>query len=384
MSAPIIIVGAGQAAAQAAATLRAEGFAGEIALYGEEPYPPYQRPPLSKACLGGEIEEARLELKPAGFYTERQIAVHTGTRVAEILPREKAIVLADGRRRPYGALLIATGARARALPVPGADLLGVHALRGVDDMRHLRADCRPGARLVIIGGGYIGLETAAQTRSMGLDVTVVEGQPRLLARVACAEISAFVRDLHQRHGIAIRTGIGVAAIRGAERVSAVELADGTLLSADLVLAAVGAVPDTALAAAAGLALDNGVMTDAATRTSAPDIFAAGDAASFPSRRYGRRVRLESVQNAFDQGKVAATVMAGGTVTYDPVPWFWSDQHEVKLQIAGLLDGFTRSEREGDPAAGRFSIRYFAGERLLAVCSVNDSRSHMLARRLLAG
>lgn len=384
MSAPIIIVGGGQAAAQAVATLRARGFSGEIALYGDEPYAPYQRPPLSKACLGGEMDEARLELKPAGFYAERQVAVHCGARVAGIRPQEKAFVLADGRQRRYGALLIATGARARPLPVPGADLQGVHVLRGIDDMRHLRAGCRPGARLVIIGGGYIGLETAAQTRKMGLDVTVVEGQPRLLARVACGEISAFVRDLHERHGTVIRTGIGVAAIRGVGRVRAVALADGTLLPADLVLAAVGAVPDTALAAAAGLALDNGVMTDDATRTSIPDIFAAGDVASFPSRRYGRRVRLESVQNAFDQATAAATVMAGGVATYDPVPWFWSDQHGVKLQIAGLLDGFTRSEREGDPAAGRFSIRYYAGERLLAVCSVNDPRSHMRARRELAG
>jgi len=383
MSAPIVIIGAGQAAAQAAASLRAEGYAGALRIHGDEPYPPYQRPPLSKAYLADELSEDRLELKAPKFYADQQIELVLSSKVARIRPAEKCVELADGRTEPYAALLIATGTRARPLKVPGAGLDGVHVLRSIDDVKRLRAAAAPGARLVIIGGGYVGLEVAAKARKLGLDVTVVEGQGRLLARVACATISDFARTLHEGHGVRVLLAAGVARLAGTERVTGVELADGRLLPADLVLAAVGAVPHAELAAAAGLALDNGVRVDATTRTSAPDIFAAGDVASFPSRLYGRRVRLESVQNAIDQAKAAAKAMLGQAVTYDPVPWFWSDQYDVKLQIAGLIDGFTRTECEGDIAAGRFSVRYFAADRLIAVCSINDPKSHMLARRALA-
>lgn len=383
MSAPVVIVGAGQAAAQAATSLRGEGFAGEIVLVGDEPYLPYQRPPLSKAYLGDEMTEDRLELKAPKFYADQSVEVRLGTRVTRILPAGQVVELADGTSLAYGALLIATGTRARALPVTGADLAGVFSIRTIDDVKHFRAAARPGARLVIIGGGYIGLEVAAKAKKLGLDVTVVEGQPRLLARVACGTISSFARDLHAGHGVAILTGMGVAAITGADRVTGVELADGRVLPADLVLSAVGAVPNAELAADAGLALENGIRVDAATRTSLPHIYAAGDVASFPSRLYGRRVRLESVQNAIDQAKAAAKAITGASVAYDPVPWFWSDQHDVKLQIAGLLEGHDRTEVEGDVAAGRFCVRYFAGPRLIAVCSVNDPKSHMLARRALA-
>lgn len=383
MSAPLTIVGAGQAAAQAIASLRAEGFAGDIALYGDEPYLPYQRPPLSKAYLGDEMSEERLELKAPKFYAESGVEVHLDTRVTRLLPAEKAVELAGGARRPYSTLILATGTRARALPVPGADLPGVHSIRSIDDVKRFRAGAVAGARLVIIGGGYIGLEVAAKARKLGLEVTLVEGQPRLLARVACATISDFARALHEGHGVTLLTGTGVARLVGTDRVSGVELSDGRVLPADLVLTAVGAVPNTELAAEAGIALDNGIKVDAQARASIADVYAIGDVASFPSALYGRRVRLESVQNAIDQAKAAAKAIAGAAVTYDPVPWFWSDQYDVKLQIAGLLDGFTRTECEGDIAAGRFSVRYFADERLIAVCSVNDPKSHMLARRALA-
>jgi len=383
MSAPVVIVGAGQAAAQAVASLRTEGFTGDILVFGDEPYLPYQRPPLSKAYLGDEMTEDRLELKAPRFYTDQKAEIRTGARVARLLPADKAVELADGTRQPYSALLLATGTRARPLPVPGAELAGVHAIRGIDDVKRFRAACAPGARLVIIGGGYIGLETAAKAKKLGLDVTVVEGQPRLLARVACPTISDFARDLHTGNGVSILTGMGVARLPGTERVTGVELSDGRVLPADLVLSAVGALPNAELAAEAGLAIENGVRVGPDTATSVPGIFAAGDVASFPSALYGRRVRLESVQNAIDQAKAAAKAIAGGSVAYDPVPWFWSDQHDVKLQIAGLLDGFDRTEVEGDVAAGRFSVRYLAGDRLLAVCSVNDPKSHMLARRALA-
>ncbi|MFG1331823.1 FAD-dependent oxidoreductase [Xanthobacter autotrophicus] len=383
MSAPVVIVGAGQAAAQAVTSLKAEGYAGDIIVIGDEPYLPYQRPPLSKAYLGDEMTEDRLELKAPKFYADAGADLRLGTRVTRLLPAEKAVELADGSRLAYSALLIATGTRARALPVPGAELSGVFSIRSIDDVKYFRAAAVPGAKLVIIGGGYIGLEVAAKAKKLGLDVTVVEGQPRLLARVACATISDFTRTLHEGNGVTILTGVGVARLVGPERVTGVELADGRVLPADLVLAAVGAVPNAELAAEAGLVLENGIRADEATRTSVPDIHAVGDVASFPSRLYGRRVRLESVQNAIDQAKAAAKAITGGAIAYDPIPWFWSDQYDVKLQIAGLLDGFERTETEGDVAAGRFCVRYFAGDRLLAVCSVNDPKSHMLARKALA-
>lgn len=383
MSGPVVIVGAGQAAAQAATTLRADGFGGPIVLIGDEPYLPYQRPPLSKAYLGDEMSEDRLELKAPKFYADQSVEVRLSTRAVRLLPVEKVVELADGSRVPYGALLIATGTRARTLPVPGGDLPGVFSIRAIDDVKHFRAAALPGARLVIIGGGYIGLEVAAKARKLGLEVSVVEGQARLLARVACTTISDFARNLHEGHGVAVLTGMGVTRLVGADRVTGVELADGRVLPADLVLSAVGAVPNSELAAEAGLAIDNGIRVDEATRTSVPGIFAAGDVASFPSRLYGRRIRLESVQNAIDQAKAAAKAINGSPIAYDPVPWFWSDQYDVKLQIAGLLDGFDRTECEGDVGAGRFCVRYFAGDRLLAVCSVNDPKSHMFARKGLA-
>lgn len=384
MSAPLVIIGAGQAAAQAVTSLKAEGYGKPIIVIGDESYLPYQRPPLSKAYLGGEMTQDRLELKAPAFYAEAGAEMRLSTRVARIFPVGKEVELSDGTRLAYGALLIATGTRARALPVPGADLAGVFSIRSIDDVKHFRAAASPGMRLVIIGGGYIGLETAAKARTLGLDVTVVEGAPRLLARVACTTISDFARGLHEGHGVTVLTGTGIARILGTDGVSGVELADGRVLPADLVLSAVGAVPNGEIAADAGLAMENGIRVDAQTRSSVPDIYAAGDVANFPSKLYGRRVRLESVQNAIDQAKAAAKAISGGPVAYDPVPWFWSDQYDVKLQIAGLLDGHDRTECEGDVAAGRFCVRYFAGDRLVAVASVNDPKSHMLARKALAG
>ncbi|MGE4374042.1 MAG: NAD(P)/FAD-dependent oxidoreductase [Xanthobacter sp.] len=383
MSAPFVIVGGGQAAAQACVSLRAEGFQGPVLILGDEPYLPYQRPPLSKAYLADEISEERLELKAPTYYADNGIKVHLNTPVARLLPEDRQVELADGSRQTYEKLLIATGTRARALPVPGADLEGVWSIRTIDDVRRFRADCRPGARLVIIGGGYIGLEVAAKARKLGLDVTVLEGSERVLARVACPTISSFIHGLHERHGVVIRSGSRVARLVGDNRVNGVELADGLHVPADLVLSAVGALPNVELAGAAGLALDNGVKVDETTRTSHPDIFAVGDVASFPSARYGRRVRLESVQNAIDQAKATAKAMTGQEVSYNPVPWFWSDQYDVKIQIAGLLDGYEQTEVEGDVEGGRFHVRYLAGEKLLAVCSINDPKSHMLARKALA-
>jgi 3-phenylpropionate/trans-cinnamate dioxygenase ferredoxin reductase subunit len=383
MSAPLVIIGAGQAAAQAVTSLRAEGYQNAIILFGDEPYLPYQRPPLSKAYLADEMTEDRLELKAPKFYADSNVDVRLGTRVTRILPAEKVVELEGGARQPYETLILATGTRARVLPVPGADLPGVFSIRSVDDVKAFRAEAKPGAKLVIIGGGYIGLETAAKANKLGLDVTVVEGLPRVLARVACETISRYATDLQLAHGVKVLTSTGVSAIIGETHATGVALATGEVLPADLVLSAVGAVPNVELAAEAGLVIENGVKVDEAARTSDASIYAIGDVASFPSALYGRRVRLESVQNAIDQAKAAAKAIMGASIAYDPVPWFWSDQYDTKLQIAGLLDGFTRTECEGDQAAGRFAVHYFAEDRLIAVCSVNDPKSHMLARRALA-
>lgn len=381
MSAPLIIIGAGQAAQQAIASLQGEGYAGEIMLFGDEGCLPYQRPPLSKAYLSGEMSAERLELRPAAFYDERKVDLRLAAPIRTILPAEHAVEDARGVRHSYSKLLIATGTRARTLPVPGADLHGVFTLRTMADVNRLKPAMQPGAKLVVIGGGYVGLETGAMAKKLGLAVSVVEAAPRILARVAGEETAAEIAALHARNGVQILTGTGLAGFEGNTQVTGVRLSDGRVLPADLVLLAVGAIPNVELAAAAGIALDNGIATDAATRTNLPDIYAAGDCASFQSARYGRRLRLESVQNAIDSAKAAASALLGGTPVYDPVPWFWSDQFDLKLQIAGLSTGATRVERE--VSEGKGAIRAYLGERLIAVDSLNDPKSHLIARKTLA-
>ena len=383
MSGPVVIIGAGQAAAQAVTTLRAKGFDGPVVVFGDEAHPPYQRPPLSKAFLSGEMSADRLELKGTHFYEQHTVDLRLGTRVTRLDLRERKVELSTGAPVSYDRLLIATGARARRIALPGADLQGVYALRGIDEAEQLRAALKPDARLVIIGGGYIGLEVAAKARQLGAAVTVVESQPRVLARCVATPISEFLTARHRAEGVEIVTGAGVDAIEGAGRAEAVRLADGRRLDADAVLIAVGAVPNQELAAEAGMSATNGILVDASTRTALPGIHAAGDVALFPSARYGQLVRLESVQNAIDQAKAAAAAMLGEPVHYDPVPWFWSDQYDLKLQITGLSEGHTSTELDGDPQQRRFSLRYFRDGALIAVDSINDPRSHMLARRALA-
>lgn len=383
MSAPFVIVGAGQAAAQAAASLRQAGYDGGLVMVGDEPHPPYQRPPLSKKHLAGELHGDRLALKAESYWAEAGIDLRLGAEARAIDVEGRRIELADGTRLPYARLLLATGSRPRSLALPGADLAGVHRLRGRTDVIRFQAELVPGARLAIVGGGYIGLEVAATARELGLDVTVIEAADRLLGRVVAPAVSAFFHALHAGRGVAIRTGAAVAGLEGIERVGGVRLSDGTLVPADVVLVAAGGLPNDEIARAAGLATQDGILVDEATRTSAPDVFAAGDVARFPSRRYGRLVRLESVQNAIDQAKAAASAMLGESPSYDPVPWFWSDQYDVKLQIAGLSAGHGRAEIEGDPGAGPFAVAYRDAERLLAVDTINWPRRHMEARRTLA-
>lgn len=382
MSAPIIIAGAGQAGMRAAETLRRLEYDGGIVLIGDEPYPPYQRPPLSKRFLLGEMSQEQLWLQGDGFFSQNAIELMVGTRVAAIDPGLKRVRLSNGSELDYHKLILTTGSHARRLPVAGADLAGVYALRTIADVVHLREAVAGAGRIAIIGGGYIGLEVAAVLREQGRGVVVLEGEDRLLKRAMSPLMSAFFLKLHVRHGAEMRLGEKVVRLLGEQHVSAVELDHGERIAADLVLVAVGGRANDAMASAAGLSCQDGIIVDE-HGLAAPDIYAAGDCARFPSRRYGRMVRLESVQNANDQARAVAQAIAGTPEPYDPVPWFWSDQYDVKLQIAGLAQGFDRHVTEGDPESGSFSVAYFHGDHLLAVDAVNAPRAHMLSRRQLA-
>lgn len=378
----IVIVGAGQAGAQAVQSLRTGGFGGRIALVGEEPHPPYQRPPLSKKHLAGEIDDEALHLRPPSFYEQNAIDCHFG-KVIEAIDREmRAVLLAGGEQLPYERLIIATGTRPRALPIAGAGLAGVVTLRKISDVEAMRPLLRAPGRVVIVGGGYIGLEVAAVARTMGHEVTVIEAQDRVMKRVVSPTVSAWFQQLHADRGVRLMLDTGITGFSGSERVTGVQLAGGGEVPCDIALVAVGAVPNDELAAACGLATADGILVDDAGLTSDPLIHAAGDCTRFHSALYGRSIRLESVQNAIDQAKAVAASILGQEVHYDPVPWFWSDQYAVKLQIAGLSQDHDEARTVGDPSSGSFYVAYLGGGRLLAVDSINHPRSHMMARRAI--
>lgn len=383
MTAPILIIGAGQAGIKAAETLRQKGYDGDLVMIGDEAYLPYQRPPLSKAYMKGEMDEERLFLRPQAYFETAAVDLRISTSVTAVDPANKSVELSDGKQLSYSSLLLATGTRARQIPLEGADLDGVYSLRTMADVNVLRGALQQARNVVILGGGYIGMEFAAVAAKLGKTVSVVEARPRVMERSVAPEISTYFQDLHLANGVALRLEQSVQRLAGETSVTGVVLGDDTEIPADLVLMAVGAVPVTELAQAAGLTVGNGISVDEYARTSAPDIYAAGDCAEFPSARYSRTIRLESVQNAIDQAKIAAGTMLGEEVAYDPVPWFWSDQYDAKLQIAGLSTGYDRTEMEGDPATGSFALRYFQNDRLIAVDTVNAPRIHMLARRELA-
>ncbi len=375
----VVIVGAGQAGAACAAKLRALGFDGAITMIGAEPSPPYQRPPLSKGYLMGEMEEERLWLRSADFYADQGITLRLGRR-ANALDTAARVVTVGGEAIGYDDLVLTTGSVPRRLPAAvGGDLDGVYTVRTLADVDAMRAEFVAGRRLVIVGGGYIGLEAAAVAAKLGLDVTVLEMAPRILQRVAAPETSDYFRALHGAHGVKILESTGLERLLGEGRVSGVRLSDGRELEADFVIAGVGIVPGTALAEAAGIALDNGIATDAMGRTSAPHVWAAGDCASFPWK--GGRLRLESVGNAIDQAEVVAENILGGSVAYDAKPWFWSDQYDCKLQIAGLNTGYDRIVTRAG-ADGAVSFWYYRGDALLAVDAMNDSRAYMVGKRLI--
>jgi 3-phenylpropionate/trans-cinnamate dioxygenase ferredoxin reductase subunit len=378
----IVIVGAGQAGASLAEALRSRGHDGPLALIGEEPAPPYQRPPLSKKYLLGEMTADRLWLKPERFYAENGIELLTGCTVTAIDRAARQVALADGRCLPFDRLALVTGAAPRRLPAAmGGSLPGVHVLRTLADVDALAPSVAEGRHLVVIGGGYIGLEAAAVARQQGMTVTLIEAAPRILGRVAAAETADRLRALHEAHGVTIREGVTVDTIEAGDgTVSAVRLGGGERIVADLVLVGIGVTPRSELAEAAGLPCEGGILVDAAGRTEDPAIFAAGDVARFPWR--GRLIRLESVQNAIDQARACAAAMLGEDVTYDPVPWFWSDQYDVKLQIAGLGAGHDRIVTRDGARPGTASTWYFDGPRLLAVDGIGDARAYMTGKRWL--
>ncbi len=379
----IVIIGAGQAAAQLAASLRQGGHGGGIRLIGDEPYAPYQRPPLSKKFLIDRPAPASLYFRADAFWREQNVTLDLGVPVTAIDPASRQVRLADGRAESFEVLVLATGTRARALSVAGADQPGVFTLRRIDDVLALRPALDQARRVVIAGGGYIGLEVAAGARSEGRDVMVLEAEDRVLKRVTSPVISEFFDSLHRSRGVDIRLGARLAAIEGEGRVRQVRLADGATLPADVVLLAVGARANDDLAVQAGLACQDGVVVDEFGRTSDPAVYAAGDCTRFPSARYGRAIQLECVQNAIDQAKAVAAAILGKPQAYDPVPWFWSDQYEIKLQMAGLSDGYDSATTVGDRAQAHFSVEYHRAGRLIAVDAVNDARAYMGGRRRIA-
>ena len=378
--ADVVVIGAGQAGSSCVTKLRKEGFRGQITLIGEESAPPYQRPPLSKKYLLGEMELERLYLRPKGFYAENGIELRTDVQVTGI-DRKLKQVIAGGEALPYDHLVLATGSEPRRLPVTiGGALDGVHVVRNLHEVAAVSPCVTEGARCLIIGGGYIGLETAAVAASKGVKVTLVEIADRILQRVAAPETSGYFRKLHLGHGVDIREGIGLVRLLGNSRVSGARLSDGTELEIDFAIVGIGITPATGLAEAAGLEIDNGIKTNALGQTSDPSIWAAGDCASFPLN--GQAARLESVPNAIDMAECVAMNIMGAGRGYVPQPWFWSEQYDVKLQIAGLHNGYDRVVTRPGEGEASVSFWYYKGNQLLGVDAMNEPRAFMVGRRLI--
>lgn len=382
MSDSVVIAGAGQAAAQAIISLRQGGYTGAITLVGEEPYIPYQRPPLSKKFLAGEMELERLYLRPEHYYRDHDVTVRLGTRV-ESIDRAARTVRVDGGTLRYDRLILATGSHVRRVPVPGADLPQVHHLRNIDDVRGIQSAFAPGRRLVIVGAGYIGLEVAAVAVTAGLRVEVVEIADRVMARSVAPPISRFYLQVHEQAGVRFHMETGVTAIQRAEQGASVHCTSGAVLPADLVVVGVGILPTTDIAEAAGLKCSNGIIVDEFCRTSDASIYAAGDNTNHPNPLLGRRLRLESVHNAQEQGRTAALAILGKPEAYAQIPWFWSDQYDLKLQMTGIAEDYTAMVLRGDPSSRSFAAFYFDGERLIAVHAINSAREFMLSKKLIA-
>jgi 3-phenylpropionate/trans-cinnamate dioxygenase ferredoxin reductase subunit len=374
MADPLVIIGAGQAASQLVASLAQDGFAGEVCLVGDEPHLPYQRPPLSKKFLAGELALDRLYVKPAAFYEKAGSRLLLGQRAERIDRAGRAVLLADGSRLPYSTLVLATGSRPRELPLPGA-----FYLRNIADVDAIRPRLAPGKALVVIGGGYIGLELAAVAVKLGVGVTVLEQAPRLMARGVGPVVSQFYARLHGEEGVVIHTG---AVVRGLEGKRVV--CEHAQYDADLVVVGAGAVPNVELAREAGLAVEDGIVVDARCRTDDPSIYAIGDCTSQHHDLVGRRLRLESVHNALEQARIAAAAICGSKLPAIQVPWFWTDQYDVKMQIAGLSTGHDQAVVRGNPDTGRsFAVFYLREGTLIAVDAVNRAPEFMMSKQLIA-
>jgi 3-phenylpropionate/trans-cinnamate dioxygenase ferredoxin reductase subunit len=378
-----VIIGASHAAAQLAHSLRTAGWEGKISIIGDEPQAPYHRPPLSKAYLMGDKTKDELLIRPHNFYAKQDIDLVLGSRVTRIDRKNKVVELHDGASIPYTKLALTTGARVRKIPLPGCEKDGVFYLRDMNDIDQIQHFTGPGKSAVIIGGGYIGLETAAALRKLEMNVTVLEALPRVLQRVTAPEISAFYQRVHTEEGVKIITEAQVESIQGEAVVSGVKFADGTVIDADMVIIGVGVIPNTELAEEAGLEIDNGIVVDEYARTNDPDIVAAGDVTMHYNPIYDCKLRLESVQNATDQAKTAANTLCEKLEPYKALPWFWSDQYDLKLQIAGLSRGFDNVVIRGSTETGRsFAAFYFTGDKLLAVDAVNSPKEFMTVKRAL--
>lgn len=378
-----IIIGGGQAAAQAVQTLRQNRFDGRVTIVGEEQPLPYQRPPLSKKYLAGKLTAERLAFRPEKYYEDGNVTLELGVRAELIEPSAQRIQLGDGRVLDYDGLMLATGSRVLRLDIPGSELDGIHYVRTIADADAIRAELLPGKRLVIVGAGYIGLEVASIAAGLGVGVTVLEAADRVMTRVVCPEIAAFYHDYHSNAGVKLYYGTSITAFRGQDRVDEVETIAGQRFECDLVVAGIGIEPQVELAKAAGLYCDDGIHVDDYARTADPHIVAAGDCVNRLCPFTGRRIRLESVHNAVEQAKTAALSLLGESHAYAQVPWFWSDQFDLKLQIAGLSGDHDRVVVRGNPDDASFSACYLRSGKLIAVDAVNSPRDFMAGKQLIA-
>ncbi len=379
----LVIVGAGHAAGQLATSLAQHAYDGPVTLIGNEPYLPYQRPPLSKKFLAGEMDIERLYVRPDSFYEDSGVQLRLETHIDALDRAARHVQTSDGDVIEYDKLVLALGSRVRRISVDGTDLEGVHYVRSIDDATAIREDFGKGTRAVVIGAGYIGLEVAAVARQTGLDVTVIEIADRVMSRVVSPEISDFYQIEHTNQGVKLRLATGVKSINGKKQVKSVTTSDGDEIAADVVIIGVGIVPNTELATAADLEVDDGIVVDDHCLTSDPDIYAVGDCTLHPNAIFDRKLRLESVHNAVEQAKTAASNLCGLDTSYCEVPWFWSDQYDLKLQIAGLSDGYDDVVIRGNPAERSFSCIYLQEDRIIAVDAINAPRDFVHSKQLIA-
>ena len=379
----MVIIGAGHAAGQAAASLRQEKYEGSITIIGDETHVPYQRPPLSKQYLSGEQGIDRVYLRPEKFYADKDIDLKLGCKATAIDPAAKTVTVDDGSVLEYEKLLISTGSRPRILNIPGSDLGGIHYLRTIADVDGIRAEFAPGKNLVIVGGGYIGLEVAAVGVEAGLNVHVLEMESRILQRVTTPEMSAYYHQLHTGRGVNIHTETGASGFAGADgHVNKVLCGDAGDFDADIVVVGIGIIPNVELAEAAGLECDNGIVVDDHCRTSDPHIYAAGDCSNHPNPLLNRRLRLESVPNAMEQARTSVSNMLGGDKVYASIPWFWSDQYELKLQMVGFSADGTSQVLRGDMEANQFAVFYLNDGAVVAADAVNSPKEFMICKQLV--